>query len=109
MATAERPMAEHHVPSIRTYLLVFAALLVGTALTVGAAKLDLGPFNNVVALGIAGTKATIVGLFFTPLRHNTKMTILTAIAGVFWLFLMIGMFMMDYGSRIASVLPVPGK
>jgi cytochrome c oxidase subunit IV len=109
MAIAERPMAEHHVPSIKTYLLVFAALLVGTALTVLAAEFDLGPFNNVVALGIAGTKATIVGLYFMHLRHSTKMTILTAIAGVFWLILMIGMFMLDYGSRIASVLPVPGK
>jgi cytochrome c oxidase subunit 4 len=100
---------EHHVPSIRTYIFVFIALLVGTALTVAAAEVDLGIFNNVVALGIAGTKAAIVGIFFMHLRHSTKMTILTAIAGVFWLFLMIGMFMMDYGSRIASVLPVPGK
>ncbi len=102
-------MAEHHVPSIKTYLLVFAALLVGTALTVLAAEFDLGAFNNVVALGIAGTKATIVGLYFMHLRHSTKMTILSAIAGVFWLILMIGMFMLDYGSRVSSVLPVPGK
>jgi cytochrome c oxidase subunit 4 len=106
-------MAEHkhepHVPSIKTYLLVFAALLVGTALTVLAAEFDLGRLNNFVALGIAGTKATIVGLYFMHLRHSTKMTILTALAGVFWLGLMIGMFMLDYGSRMASVLPVPGK
>jgi cytochrome c oxidase subunit IV len=100
---------EHHVPSIRSYIFVFVALLVGTALTVAAAEVDLGIFNNVVAMGIAGAKATIVGLFFMHLRHSTKMTILTAIAGVFWLFLMIGMFMLDYGSRVSSVLPVPGK
>jgi len=74
-----------------------------------AAEVDLGIFNNVVALGIAGTKATIVGLFFMHLRHSTKMTILTALAGVFWLFLMIGMFMVDYGTRAAMMLPVPGK
>src|SRR5436305_2624926 len=109
MAIAERPMAEHHVPSIRTYLYVFIALLVGTGLTVLAAEFDLGRLNNVVALGIAGTKATIVGLYFMHLRHSTRMTILSALAGIFWLILMIGMFMLDYGSRIASVLPVPGK
>jgi cytochrome c oxidase subunit IV len=109
MAIAERPMAEHHVPSIKTYIYVFLALLVGTGLTVLAAEFDLGPLNNVVALGIAGTKATIVGLYFMHLRHSTKMSILSALAGVFWLFLMIGMFMLDYGSRVASVLPVPGK
>jgi cytochrome c oxidase subunit 4 len=109
MAIAERPMAEHHVPSIRTYIYVFIALLVGTGLTVAAAEFDLGRLNNVVALGIAGTKATIVGLYFMHLRHSTRMTILSALAGIFWLILMIGMFMLDYGSRIASVLPVPGK
>ncbi len=103
-------MSEHaHVPSVKSYLYVFAALLVGTALTVFAAKFDLGPFNNLVAMGIAGTKAIIVALFFMHLRHSTRMTILTALAGVFWLFLMIGMFMMDYLSRVSSVLPVPGK
>jgi len=103
-------MSEHaHVPSVKTYLYVFLALLVGTGLTVFAAKFDLGPLNNIVAMGIAGTKAVIVALFFMHLRHSTRMTILTAVAGIFWLFLMIGMFMMDYVSRISTMLPVPGK
>jgi cytochrome c oxidase subunit 4 len=94
---------------VKTYLVVFLLLLAGTAATVFAAKHDLGPLNNLVAMGIAGAKATIVALFFMHLRHSTRMTILTALAGVFWLFLMIGMFMMDYLSRVSSVLPVPGK
>ena len=37
------------------------------------------------------------------------MTVLTAVAGFFWLVLMIETFMMDYGTRVATVLPVPGK
>ncbi len=37
------------------------------------------------------------------------MTTVTAIAGFFWLCLMIGMIGMDFWSRGASVLPVPGK
>ena len=35
------------------YYAVFGALIVGTVLTVAAAKVDLGPLNNVVMLAIA--------------------------------------------------------
>ena len=53
-----------HVTPIRVYLMVFGILMVGTALTVWAAFLHLGPFNDVVALAIAVTKATFVVLYF---------------------------------------------
>ena len=33
---------EHHIVSPRMYLLIFGALLVGTAITVGASYIDLG-------------------------------------------------------------------
>ena len=46
------------------YLLVFAALVVLTLATVGAAQVDLGGANVGVALAIAGFKATLVLLFF---------------------------------------------
>ena len=56
-------MSEHIVPT-RVYYLVFAALMVGTYLTVQAAFIDLGVFNTVVALAIACAKAMLVILFF---------------------------------------------
>jgi cytochrome c oxidase subunit IV len=102
-------MAEHHVTPVRTYVFVFLALLVGTALTVAAAEFDFGLLNNFIAMGIAITKALLVLYFFMELRHSTRMTALTAAAGFFWLVLMIGLFLMDYGTRVAVVLPVPGK
>ncbi len=52
-------MTEHIVPT-RVYYLIFAALMVGTYLTVQAAFIDLGAFNTVVALAIACMKATLV-------------------------------------------------
>jgi cytochrome c oxidase subunit 4 len=58
---------------------------------------------------IAITKALLVLYFFMELRHSTRMTVLTAVAGFFWLILMLSTFMMDYGTRMAVVLPVPGK
>jgi len=42
-----------HVAPKSLYYAVFAALLVGTGLTVGVAFLQLGPFNNIVMLAIA--------------------------------------------------------
>ena len=55
---------EPHVVSVGLYLAVFAALLVLTGITVWAGRQDFGPFNTVVALGIAVVKATLVVLFF---------------------------------------------
>jgi len=102
-------MAEHHVTPVWHYVLVFFLLLVGTGLTVLAAERDFGLANNFIAMGIAIGKAMLVLLVFMELRQSTRMTVLTAAAGFFWLVLMIGLFMMDYWTRMAVVLPVPGK
>jgi cytochrome c oxidase subunit 4 len=101
-------MAEH-VTSRKVYFLVFAALLVLTGLTVVAAKADLGAFNDVVALTIAVTKAMLVLLFFMHVRHSTRMTVLTALAGFFWLAILLGLTLADYASRGQILLHVPGK
>jgi cytochrome c oxidase subunit IV len=102
-------MAAHHVTPVRTYVYVFLALLVCTGLTVGASLVDMGWANTPVALTIAIVKALLVLLVFMELRHSTRMTLLTAAAGFFWLVLMITTFMMDYWTRMAVFLPVPGK
>ncbi len=101
-------MAEHHVTPVSTYVFVFIALLVGTGLTVLAAEFDLKWASTPVALLIAVTKASLVLYYFMELRHSTRMTALTAAAGFFWLILMLSTFMMDYGTRGAVVLPMPG-
>jgi len=101
-------MAEH-VTSRKVYFLVFAALLALTLATVLVAELDLGVFNDVAALAIAVTKAMLVLLFFMHIRHSTRMTVLTAVAGFFWLAILIGLTMADYASR-GHILPyVAGK
>jgi cytochrome c oxidase subunit 4 len=102
-------MSEHVVTPVKTYVFVFLALLVGTLLTVLVSELDLGWANNIVAMTIAVIKALLVLYFFMELRHSTRMTAMTAVAGFFWLFLMISAIMMDYWSRHSIVLPVPGK
>ena len=49
-----------HISPKSTYYAVFAALMIGTAITVAVAFVNLGSFNFPVAIGIAVTKATLV-------------------------------------------------
>ena len=88
-----------HVLPLRIYFGVFFALLVLTATTVGVAFIDLGPFNNVVALGVAVLKATLVILFFMHVRYSTRLTGLVVVSGIFWLAIMVGLTFVDYATR----------
>jgi cytochrome c oxidase subunit 4 len=100
-------METSHVVPARVYLLVFAALLVLTGTTVGVAFIDLGPLNNVVAMGIAALKATLVVLFFMGVRYSTKLTPLVILSGLFMLGVMVSLTLADYATR--GWLGVAGK
>jgi cytochrome c oxidase subunit 4 len=91
-------MSEHVVPKTMYYM-VFAALIVGTGLTVLAAEVDLGVLNNIVMLAIACTKAALVILFFMHVRWSTRLTWVVVVSGFFWLLIMFGLTMADYVSR----------
>ncbi|HEY1986297.1 MAG TPA: cytochrome C oxidase subunit IV family protein [Terracidiphilus sp.] len=90
---------EQHIVSPRIYLVIFFALLVGTALTVGASYLELGVFNPIIAIAIAVAKATLVVLFFMHVRYSSRLTMLTVGAGLFTFMALIGMTLSDYFSR----------
>jgi len=96
---AEHKEHAHHIVSPVTYLIILAALLVGTALTIWASYVDLGIFNPIVALAIACTKATLVVLFFMHVKYATKLTKLTVGAGLFTFLTLLGMTLADYISR----------
>ena len=61
-----------HVDSVKTYALVFAALIFLTVVTTAVAFVDLGPFSVVMALAIAVCKMLLVALFFMHVRHSTS-------------------------------------
>jgi cytochrome c oxidase subunit IV len=88
-----------HIVSTRVYYLIFASLIVGTAITVGVAFIDLGPLNAVVALTIAVIKATLVVLFFMHVRYSTKLTWAVVVASVFWLGILLVLTFSDYLTR----------
>jgi cytochrome c oxidase subunit 4 len=103
-------MSEHHNAhaevhaSVPLYLGVFAALLVLTAATVYVARLDLGPLNNAVALGIAFTKATLVIAFFMHVRWAGKLVVLVVGSGFVFLGILLFFLMSDYVSRTWSLV-----
>src|SRR5262245_66667388 len=92
-------MNGHHVASRGTYYAVFLALIIGTALTVAAAEVDLGALNNDVMLAIAFTKALLVILFFMHVRWGTRLTWVVVGSGFFWLLIVFTLTMRDYLSR----------
>ena len=89
----------HHVVSPKIYATILAALLLGTWLTVQAAKIDLGPWNIVLALLIATIKMTLVILFFMHGKYSPRRTQVVIISGFFWLAIMLGLTLTDYKTR----------
>lgn len=83
----------------QTYLLVFAALLALTGLTVGASRLSLDGWHMAVALAIAVAKATLVYLYFMHMIHSPRLFWVVALGGLLWLSILIGMTMNDYLTR----------
>jgi cytochrome c oxidase subunit 4 len=92
-------MSVGHLVPVRVYLLVFSALLVGTALTVWAAFRDFGALNTVIALTIAGIKATLVILYFMHVKYSKPLTWTFVGAGILWLGILITLTASDYLSR----------
>lgn len=97
-----------HIAKTSTYLGVFLALMVLTAVTVWVAYFDLGVFSDVVAMTIAIAKATLVILFFMHVKDSTKVTKITVISAFLWLGIFFLLILPDYLTR-AEFIPVPGK
>src|SRR4051812_28024154 len=76
---------------VRTYFMVFGALMVFTIITVGVSYLHLETREAIiVALFIATIKASLVAMFFMHLNHERKLIYYTlALTVVFFMFLMI--------------------
>ena len=91
-----------HIIPAKIYVAIWAILMVLTATTVFAATIELHVFNIVLALLIATIKGTLVVLFFMHLRYSTKLTMVTVVASIFWLFILFSLTMTDYITRAWS-------
>ena len=98
---------QHVIVPVKTYLVVFAALFIGTILTYVAAINDFGWLNTPIALGIAVAKASLVVIYFMGVRYNTPLTKVVVVSGLVWLMIMFGLTMGDYITR--DMVGVPGR
>ena len=101
------PHENTHIDSVGTYVKILLALLVATAVTTAVARVDLGGFSVVVALGIASVKMVLVALFFMHIRYSTKLTRLVVLGGLLWLGILLLLTMTDFATR--GILGGPGK
>jgi cytochrome c oxidase subunit 4 len=95
-----------HVVPVKVYVGVFLALIALTLLTTGAASIDLGRWNTVVALAIAVTKMILVILFFMHVKYSTGLTRIVILAGFFWLAILVALTLSDELTR--GWTPAPG-
>jgi cytochrome c oxidase subunit IV len=96
-----------HIDSVKSYAVVLLILLCLTIATALVATLDLGPFNIIVALGIAVTKMMFVVWFFMHVRYSTSLTRLVMVGGLLWLAILLTLSFADFATR--GWLNVPGK
>ena len=92
-------MSEHIVP-VRIYVTIFLVLLVGTALTVLAARIDFPwQLNTIVAMTIAIAKATVVVLYFMHVRYSTRLVWVIVGAALFWMAILFAFTFADFWTR----------
>ncbi len=90
-----------HVP-VRTYFIIFAALMVLMLLTVAAAFLPhhaMGNWSIIIALFIATLKAVLVVLYFMHVKYASPLVKIFVIAGFVWFFIALGLTFSDYLTR----------
>ncbi len=99
--------ATGHVSPISLYVTIFTALMVLTGVTVAAAFVNLGQFNFAVAMLIAGFKASLVVWYFMHMKYQSSLTKLSLATGLFFLAILLGMMLIDYGSKAFTPMPPP--
>jgi cytochrome c oxidase subunit 4 len=88
-----------HIVPKSILLAVFGGLLFLTGLTVGVAYIPLGPLDVPVAIAIAGTKATLVVLFFMHLKYDNPVNALTFAIGSIFVLVFVAVTLLDTAFR----------
>lgn len=102
----------HANEGIRTYLMVYAALLVLLFTTVGLAYLPTGNHHamrdllTTAGFLIAGAKAVLIILWFMHVKGGSRLTWVFSSAAFAWLVIMFALSLNDYLAR--NELPAQG-
>ena len=103
--------SQHHI-GLRQYFSVFFALMALTALTVWVAFQNFGFMNNVIAVGIAVIKASLVILWFMLVRYSSTLTKYLLPVSIFFFLVLVAFVISDTWTRgmleIADRPPIIG-
>lgn len=94
-----------HVVPLEVLFGVWLVLVVLTAVTVGAVKVDLGALNIWIALAIALVKASFVGLYFMHLRYDSPFNALVLVASLLFVVLFVGLALIDTAHYQHELIP----
>lgn len=89
-----------HIIPFKTYVLVFAALIVLTFITVAVSWFDFGAFNPLIAFLIASIKASLVLSIFMHLKYDGYMNRVIFGTAIFFLLLFWILSFLDVVTRI---------
>jgi cytochrome c oxidase subunit IV len=90
----------HHEHSLKPHVIVLITLITLTLVTYFTALIHFGsPWNDVIAFGIAMTKASLVLMIFMHAREGSKLIKLCAFGGFFWIFLFFAYLVGDVYTR----------
>jgi cytochrome c oxidase subunit 4 len=76
---------KHQPIPLSTYLMIWVALLMLTALTVTATSLHLGSWSVLAAIAIATVKGALVLMYFMNLRYEERVFVFMLLLALFTL------------------------
>jgi cytochrome c oxidase subunit 4 len=88
-------------------VLVWVALLILLALTMGAGFADWGPLSTALSFLISAAKTALIAYFYMHIKRERGMTRVFALAGITWLGILFALTLSDYLSR--GWLPYPSR
>ena len=89
---------QHHVP-YKVYFIVWGALLVLTAVTVGVSYVDMKNVTVLTAMLIAATKSMLVLLYFMHIRFEKPMFSAMILATMLTYGIFVALTFVDYAYR----------
>jgi cytochrome c oxidase subunit 4 len=89
-------MSGHHIIPLKTLISTTISLLLLTIVTVGVFYLEIpAPFDVVVALILASTKAVLVAMFFMGLYYDDKFNSIVLIFSFIFFLVFVGITLLD--------------
>jgi cytochrome c oxidase subunit 4 len=85
-----------HIIPYRTFLMVLAALILLTFISVGVTSIHLGTFTVLAALLIAAVKSSLVLFIFMHLKFEKKFFTFMALAVILLIGVVIFITLLDY-------------